>query len=301
MNPIIFILCCISAGMILRKVDILGKYGPSYLNKLIIYFFIPLLSLLHVSAINLKLSLIWLTVTPFLVFGLSVLSFHLFAAVMNLGQESKAVLILTGGISSTSFVGFPIFEMCYGEEGLAYGIMLSMGGTILVFNTLGIGTLFYFAQEKNSIWGLLKKIIYFLPFIAFVCALLLNLLDVQLPSIILTSLKTLTSPFSIIALLTIGMNIEIRDISQYKKELSIGLIFKLLIAPLGIYLLMWHLLDIQSLIAKICIMGAAIGSMNAMSIMTAEKGLKPQLAMLMPAISIPLSIPLLLLIHKILG
>lgn len=286
--------------MVLRKTGLLGSQAPSYLNRLIIYFFIPLLSILHVPAISLKLSLIWLTVTPFLVFGLSALFFHLSSHLMNLNLESKAVLILTSGISSTSFVGFPIFEMCYGEEGLAYGIMLSMGGTILVFNTLGIGTLFYYTNDRSSMWILLKKIIYFLPFIAFVCALLLNFLDIQLPSIILIALKKMTAPFSIIALLTIGMNIEMRDISLYKKEISIGLFFKLLLAPLCIYLLMWQVLDIQSLLAKVCIMGAAIGSMNAMSIMTAEKGLSPKLSMLMPAISIPLSIPLLLLIHKLL-
>ena len=66
------------------------------------------------------------------------------------------------------------------------------------------------------------------------------------------------------------------------------------------YVFMWQVLGIQDLIAQVCIMGAAIGSMNAVSIVAAQMGLNPKLSSFMPALSIPVSIPLLFLIDQFL-
>jgi len=215
-------------------------------------------------------------------------------------MPTKAALVLTTGISSTSFVGFPIFEILYGAEGLAYGVLLSLGGTILVFNTLGIGTLFYFTNQKANWTSILKKICTFVPFVSFLVAVLFNVAGISFPFLVDEILEQLTAPFSVIALLTIGMQINLRLNKSIIQELLMGHLYKLIIAPLLIYVLVWLLFDVQDLVGRLCIMGAAIGSMNAMSILTAEKGLRPQLAMLMPAISIPVSIPLLFLIDLLL-
>jgi predicted permease len=64
---------------------------------------------------------------------------------------------------------------------------------------------------------------------------------------------------------------------------------------------MWHLLGIQDLTTKICILGAAIGSMNAVSILAAQLNLAPRLSVLMPAIGIPISVPILFLIDYLIS
>jgi len=76
-------------------------------------------------------------------------------------------------------------------------------------------------------------------------------------------------------------------------------LFKLILAPLIIYLLVRWCFDVQGVIGKVCVLGAAIGSMNAMSILTVEKKLDPKLAILMPAIGIPISIPILFIIDQL--
>ena len=68
---------------------------------------------------------------------------------------------------------------------------------------------------------------------------------------------------------------------------------KRLTAPVLIYVLMWQVLGLQTVLAKVCILGAAIVSMNAISIVAAQMGLNPKLSSLMPVIGIPLSIPFL--------
>ncbi|MEL7225558.1 MAG: AEC family transporter [Cyanobacteria bacterium J06576_12] len=300
MDNLILLTVSILAGFVLRRSGLFGAEGPRSLNRLIIYFFIPVVALYHIPKISLELNLIWLTITPFLIFFGSILFFQLLSRAVVMTPSTKGALMLTSGISSTSFVGFPIFELLYGPEGLAYGIILSLSGTILVFNTAGISTLFYLTSGHNSIWQIAKSILRFPPFICFVLALLLNLLSIPYTPWLDQLLGKLAAPFAVIALLSIGMQIDLQDSRTQWKYLLWGQAYKLLLAPLLTYLLVWHILDMQNLVGTICILGAAIGPMNAMSILTAEKGLNPPLAILMPTIGIPISIPILFLVDWLL-
>lgn len=301
MDRIIIILACLLCGYLLKIFGKLNQEGTSALNKLIIYFFLPILSLLHIPTLELSLELIWLTASPFLVFIFGVI-FLKFSFFFNLIQkESYQSLVLTSGISSTSFVGFPIFELLYGEVGLAYGVLLSLGGTILVFNTLGMTFLLAFSSEKKiSALEIGKRLLSFFPFIVFICAILFNVSKVSFSATIVELLTVLASPFSVIALLAIGAQIEIGNINKYKLEIILGQLYKLVLAPFLIFIILWLLFGQQDVVAEICILGAGIGSMNAISVLSAEKGISPELSILMPAIGIPISVFTLFVIHHLL-
>lgn len=301
MENLLLLFAAISSGIILRHSGLFGPDSARVLNRLIIYFFIPVLALYHVPKITLRYDLILLTLTPFLVFFASLLFFQACSRFNNWDHATKSALMLTAGISSTSFVGFPIFELLYGPEGLAYGLILSLSGTILVFNTAGVATLFYLSSGQTNWKHLSRSVLLFPPFIAFVLALALNLSAFSYPQWLDQILGRLAAPFSVIALLSIGMQVDFKTDPAQWKHLSWGLTYKLIAAPILVYLLVWLVLDVQSLVGQICILGAAIGPMNAMSILTAEKNLNPSLAILMPTIGIPLSIPVLFLLYYLLG
>ncbi|MEJ7673841.1 MAG: hypothetical protein WKF59_14375 [Chitinophagaceae bacterium] len=55
----------------------------------------------------------------------SSISFSLYATKNKIKKTDTGTLILTGGISGISFIGFPIFEMLYGKQDLEAGIMMS--------------------------------------------------------------------------------------------------------------------------------------------------------------------------------
>jgi len=191
--------------------------------------------------------------------------------------------------------------MLYGDQGLSYGIFLSLGGTILVFNTIGIAYLLNYNSESSSSWGMIiKKLFAFFPFMIFLIALSCNLLDITFAPSIIKILEQLASPFSVVALLAIGLQVELKTITDYKFEIIIGQLFKLVLAPLIIYLIVWVIFGRTDLLAKICVLGAGIGSMNAISILTAEKGVQPKLSIVMPVIGIPISLFSLFIIDNLL-
>ena len=127
-------------------------------------------------------------------------------------------------------------------------------------------------------------------------ALALNFTNFSIPVYIDNILEKLTAPFTVLALLTIGMQINLSIDRKFINMMLLGQFFKLVLSPLTIYILLWQVVGIDNTIAKVCLLGAGIGSMNSISIIAAQMGLNPRLAVLMPALSIPLSVPLLFLI-----
>ena len=300
MDQVILLVCCLFSGFILRKSSLFDERSPVVLNNLIVYFFIPVITLYHVPKIVFEWNLVWLSITPYIIY----LSSFVFIKMMNsffpFDRKTEGALIMTSGIGSISFVGFPIFETLYGAEGLGYGIVLSLAGTFLVFNTAGISTGLYYSGQTRDRNSFIRKLLTFPPLVAFIIALLINAFNFELPVAIIFILQKLSAPFSVLALLAIGMQMDFSLDKSFLKTLSLGQIHKLIVAPVLIYILMWHILDLQNMVAKVCILGAAIGSMNSISIVAAQMELNPKLSAMMPAIGIPISIPILFLIDKFL-
>lgn len=292
---------CLLIGWAFRHSPKFDEKSPMVLNKLIINFFIPCLTLYHIPKITFDSELIWLSLTPFIIYMFAFLFVKGTKLFYGLNKSSEGSLVMTSGIGSISFVGFPIFEMLHGQEGLAYGIIMSLTGTLVVFNTIGIFTGLYYSKAKLGYKGFLLKLLTFPPLIAFVVAVVLKMTNVTLPESYDLILAKLIAPFSVLALITIGMQINLSSLKLVRKKLLIGLLFKCILAPAMIYVLMWHILGYQDLMGRICILGAAIGSMTSISIVAAQLGLEPKLSLAAPAVSIPLSIPILFLIDSIIN
>ncbi len=301
MGRVFFLLVVLIIGHLLRRYDIVNKSHVEYLNKSIIFFFIPLITLLNIPDLVLQRELFWLMISPFIVFIVGWWFYTMTGRLCGMDSDSIHALILTGGISSTSFVGFPVFELLYGEIGLTYGVLMSLGGTILVFNTLGMALLLRYSQHSFSMSAILKRMFTFLPFLVFVFSLSLNLLDLSLPVMAKEVIAFLVSPFSLVALLAVGMQVQLKSFHRLKTKLLIGQLYKLFLAPVMIFLVGRLFYEPDNLIFRIGVLGAGIGSMNAISIMTAQKKIKPDLAIAMPATGIPISVFTLFIIYYFIG
>jgi predicted permease len=183
------------------------------------------------------------------------------------------------------------------------GILMSQAGSFVVCGTMGIMTASYYSESEPSAKSIIKSIFAFPPFLAFCVAVCLNIMDYHFPSSINEILQKLGSPFTVLALLSVGLQIKISKENLAQKPLLLGLFFKLLIAPLIIFILYLILLQQKILlpanewIGKMCILGAALGSMNTASIIAINNKLNPQLASLMIGISIPVSLITAMLWH----
>lgn len=287
----------LACGFIFAKTGIFTERHSVFLNKIVISVFIPALTIYHLPRINVQLDTIWLSATPFLIFFSAILYVKLISLIKSdsIPRTTEGALVMTSGIGTISFVGFPVIEALYGEIGLSYAIVTSISGTFLLLNTVGIFTALNYSYGKFNPMGFMLKVIKYPPFLAFIFAIIYFGFGATLPTKIETGLGFLSALFPAVALITLGAQLRFDRESMDIGLLAFGLFFKLMLAPLLVYIFFWYLVDTDPLIAKVCVLLAGVGSMHAASVMAIELGLDPKISKLMPSITVPLSIPLIVL------
>lgn len=306
MSNLLLLITCLSLGVWLQKIRNFPKDAYLGLNAVIINVSLPALTLLYTSEVSFKANQSLVILTPYILFISSFIFFKIIAKIFHFDRSTTGALTITAGISSISFVGFPIFELLYGKAGVQMGILMSQAGSFVVCGTLGIMTASYYSASEPSVKSIMKSIFTFPPFLAFCVAVCLNILDFHFPTYVSEVLQKLGSPFTVLALLSVGLQINLSKANLAQKPLILGLFFKLLIAPLIIFILYLILLQENILlsenawIGEMCVVGAALGSMNTASIIAINHKLNPALASLMIGISIPLSLVTAMLWHYLL-
>ncbi|GAB3989452.1 AEC family transporter [Spirosoma daeguense] len=307
MVNIALLLICLLAGGLLRTSRLLPADAHLTLNQLLVTVFIPALTLRHIPDMHLTRQF-WLTVlVPWFVFLMGLLFFGLVGRSLRgtkqaLDRPTLGSLQLTGGISSVSFVGFPLFELLYGERGLAVGIVMSQAGTFGVAMTLGVALASWHTAKHHpvgqpSVRQVLGNMLRFPPFPVFLLALAANVAGYQHPALVRDLLDKISAPFTVLALVSVGMQLQWRVRPEERSHLLLGLTYKLLLAPLLVFALCRFWLGRQDYVADLCVLGSAIGPMNTAAILANRYGLNAPLASQMVGIGIPLSFPVLFLIH----
>ncbi|WP_435355780.1 AEC family transporter [Emticicia sp. SJ17W-69] len=290
MSNLLLLFTCLLLGIILQRIKGFPKEAHLVLNAFIIYVCLPALTLLYTSEISFQPNQALPVLMPYILFISSFVFFKILAPLLNFDRSTTGALTITAGISSISFVGFPIFELLYGKEGLKMGVLMSQAGSFVVCGTLGLMTASYYSSSEPSIKKMLRSMFSFPPFLAFCIAVLLNISNYHFPVFAGEILQKIGSPFTILALVSVGLQINFKKESFTQKPLLVGLFFKLFIAPLIIYLIYLILLDEKTWLSEMCIVGAGLGSMNTATIIAINHRLNPALASLMVGVGIPLSL-----------
>ncbi len=290
MSNLILRFVCLIIGIVLKKSKIIPDNFHTSLNAFVINISLSAFSLYYISKIELNSSVIY----PVLVFWIGIFAAILFFAGLGkiFGWKSSLIgaLIMCAGFGNTSFVGIPLIQAMYGEEGLKTVMLVDQPGFVAL-STVGILVANFYSGSKDSLLKHLSKILKFPPFIAFVIALFLNIFSIEIPKDfdeVLMKLGATTVP---LALVSVGSQMQWEKIE--KKEgfhLFIGLLFKLVLLPLLILVIYKYIFHQSGDVIDICILEAAMAPMITAAIIASAHDLEPKFCNLMVAVGIPLSI-----------
>jgi predicted permease len=289
MYNIILIFICLSIGLLLQKVKRLPVNIYKRLNYIVIYFCLPSLALFYIPKIELDVKLLYPIAVTWISFTVSWLFFGLLGNKYGWSRKLTGCLIMTAGFSNTSFLGFPIIQALYGEEGLKMAILVDQPGTFVVLSTLGVFVATLYSKGSSNGVEIVKKIIFFPPFIAFLLACFMNLFHFDFHQYIQFGLQKTGSVMTPLAMLSVGLQLHFDKRSKHFKFLSLGLFYKLIMTPAIIYLLYVLVLDQHSKMIQVSLMEAAMAPMISSSIIASSYGLKPRLCSMMIGFGIPLS------------
>jgi predicted permease len=293
MSNIILLFLCMLIGITLRRYGRVPENAHAAINGFLINVSLPALTLLQIHSIKLQSTLAYAIAMPWLLFTIAVLFFWGAARILRFTPATTGGLILVAGLGNTSFVGLPMIETFYGANGMPIGILIDQLGTYLVLSTLGIAVAALFSSGTASGAGVLKRIYTFPPFIALFASLLL--LPVEYPDWLVAVLRRLGDTLAPLALVSVGLQLRLDQLSGIKVPLSIGIAFKLLVGPALVMLVYVGLLRAAGNVVQITLFESAMGPMIGASIVAIQHGLNPPLITLLVGLGITasfLSLPL---------
>lgn len=289
MENIILIFICLVIGFILQKVKSFPQNSAQTLNQFIIYISLPALALYYIPKIKISTDLLYPMGVAWLGFGFAFVFFALLGKILGWSKKLIGCLVLTGGLGNTSFVGFPVIEALYGKEGLETAIIVDQPGSFIVLSTLGILVATYYSRGTANAFEILKKVVLFPPFIAFITAGFMNTLQYDFIKEMQIVFQKLGATVTPIALIAVGLQLRFERKSKHWQFLTLGLAFKLLIMPAFFVVLYLFILKKSGVIIDVSIMEAAMAPMITGAILASTYGLKPKLSSMMIGFGIPLS------------
>jgi predicted permease len=287
MNNIILLILCFAAGVLLHRYKRMPVNTPAVLNSFIIHISLPALTLLYVHDLKLGAHVGLMAAMGWLVFAMSAGFFWLLGRWLNWPRSTVGALILTCGLGNTSYLGLPMIEAYYGHQGLASGIIVDQLGSFLVLSTLGITFAGLYSSGRPTVSEMALRVLRFPPFIALLIALLL--LPVAYPEWMNVVLKRMGDTLAPLALLSVGFQLRLGHLAGNGVKLAIGLGFKLVLAPLVLFILYVHLLGAHGQAIQITLFESAMPPMITAAILATEHDLDPPFATLMVAVGLVFS------------
>ena len=295
MSNIILLFLCLFLGFFLRKTKLFPENGHLALNSFVINISLSALSLYYIPKIALNFQVLFPVMVPWLNIILAVLFFSFVGKKMNWSKSLIGALIMCAGFGNTSFVGIPVIQSLYGESGLKTVMLVDQPGSFVALSTLGITIASFCSGDKIGIAQIIRKIIKFPPFIAFVIAVILNIFSVAVPVQIDEVFAKLGATTVPLALVSVGSQLRWQKLDHDSKPLFWGLLFKLIFFPAFIFTLYFLILKQRGEMIEISFLESAMGPMVTAAIIASAHRLEPKFCNLILGVGIPLSFLTLIL------
>ncbi|MDD5151245.1 MAG: AEC family transporter [Flavobacterium sp.] len=289
MSNFILIFGFLLLGIVLQNVKRFPKNIYKTLNWIVIHICLPALALYHIPKIKWSIDLLFPISIAWIGFIVSYLLFTILGRKFGWSKKLTGCLIITAGLGNTSFLGFPIIEALYGQEGMKTAILVDQPGSFVVLSTLGILVATLYSKESPNGFHIAKKIIFFPPFITFILACVMNVLNFDFHQYVEFVLQKIGSTMTPLAMLSVGLQLHFDSKSQHWRFLGLGLLYKLVLTPAMFYLLYVVIFHQHTKIVEVAIMESAMAPMIMASILASSYGLKSRLSSMMVGYGIPIS------------
>lgn len=290
-------LILLAAGQIMRRLPGFPADIDRGLNLYVIYVALPALILVQVPRLILTRDLLVPVLMPWAVVLFAGLLVWGVCSLARWPREITGALLLLVPLGNTSFLGIPMVEQFFGAGSIPYAILYDQFGSFLALSTYGTVILaLYGSGAKPSAGQVLKRIIFFPPFLALAAALTLH--GTVLPDWLLPLLEMTARSLVPVVLVAIGLQIQLRMPKAEVLPFVTGLSIRLLVTPLvfaGICLLT----GLSGPAVQISLFETAMPPMVTAGALASIAGLKPRLSSALVGFGIIASFLTLPLIHHL--
>ncbi len=276
MENFVLILLAIIAGYLLKHLKILPKDAPVALNQFVIYISLPAMILLQIPKLHFSMDMMIPVIISWLVMFITAVLTLLVSKLFSFSKEITGSLLLVTILTNSSFMGIPIVNAYMGEEALPYVLVYDQLGTFIALATYGTFIASFYSSKENLTLRIIGfKVITFPPFIALVLSLFL--MGIEYNPIISSVLSSFASTIVPVALVAVGLQLQLKLPRHEIKPFSVSLFIKLVVAPIIAFFII-KLFGWNSTSALVSIFEAGMAPMITAGAIASMAGLAPRLS-----------------------
>jgi malate permease and related proteins len=299
MENFVLILLAIVIGYIINRLNIFSKDAPTILNQFAIYISLPAMILLQIPKLSFSIDMIIPIIVAWIVMFISAILILILSKIFSFSKEITGSLMLVSILTNSSFLGIPIINAYMGESAMPYVLVYDQLGTFIALATYGTFIASYYSNKNKITFKIMTlKVLTFPPFLSLIVALFL--IGVEFNPVITKVLSSFASTIVPVALVAVGLQLQLRLPREEIKPFSVALIVKLIIAPL-IAFIICKIFNWNNQASIVSIMEAGMAPMITAGAIASMAGLAPRLSTAIVGYGIIISFITTGLLFKIIG
>ena len=246
------------------------------LIEFIIYFSLPsiVFSKIYPLILDQRIVGLILMFMCFILFNLALA--YLVGKLMRLNRTYFATFMIMATFGNTSFIGFSYIDAFYGQDYIVYGLIYDIFGSFLLLVSVGMFIITWGNGKKNSVKSISKSIFLFPPAIMFFVTLVAK--NFEIPNFLLLTTQTLGSTLVPLAMISIGMKLELKNIFARLHIVSVAMILKMIVVPIIILIGFKYFYGIDQTWVKVTIIEVAMPPMTMATVLAIKGGLDEKIA-----------------------
>jgi len=276
MENFILIVVAIAIGYGLNRLKILTDGAAAVLNQFVVFISLPAMILLQIPKLTFSMDVMIPVIIAWIVIILTAILTWIISHIFDFSKEVTGALMLVAVLTNSSFLGIPIIKAYLGDEALPFILVYDQLGTFLALATYGIFVAAYYSNKSEiNLQIMAVKILSFPPFISLIVALFL--IGIPFSQEITNVLAIFANTIVPIALVAVGLQLQLKLPGHEIKPFGIALLIKLAIAPM-IALVIVKAAGWSNLAASVSVMEAGMAPMITAGAMASLSGLAPRLS-----------------------
>lgn len=255
---------------------IIFQDNSKQLVDFIIYFSLPAIVFSKIYPLQLDTKILWL-----ILMFMAIIFFNLFLSfcvgkMMRLNRVTLATFMIMATFGNTSFIGFSYIDAFYGQDYIVYGVIYDIFGSFLLLVSVGMIIITWGSGRKNSILNISKSIFLFPPMIIFFITIFAK--NFEVPKFIIYTSQNLGSTLVPIAMIAIGMKLELKHIFSRLHIVTVAVVLKMLIVPIIILFTFKYFYGVDETWVKVTLIEVAMPPMTMAAVLAIKGGLDEKIA-----------------------
>jgi malate permease and related proteins len=276
MSALLLLFTCLILGALVARLARPPAGLAGGLNWWVINVALPALALELIPRLHFDAQLWFPIAAMWLTFGGAWLLFGLLGPRLGWSRARTGALILVCGMGNTAFMGYPLMEALYGKPGLTLAVVADQLGAFPVLASAGIVVASVYAGRRPEPAMIVRRIVTFPAFVAMLVGIVAGALG-GWPPVLEGVFAPLGATLTPLALFSVGLQFKFHPGERQFAAASLGLGWKLLLAPLACWLLGVSA-GVDGLVLVVGVLQAAMAPMVSATILADEYGLDPPLA-----------------------